>query len=326
MMAVRALAAPLNLDWRQVMNAVLIGVGVAANFAFLAGYAIWVMERGGHPFDYPIFSEATTRLTDGALYQWDTHGYIYPYSPVFAWLFVPFAWAGIYAWWALHFVCVAVIPSWPWRIAILLSAGFWMDTYEGNVTAFFMLAGYWMVRGNRRAGWAFIVGTLLVPKPQFVIGCAWLAWRHPEYRRPLLWIVPLYALLVLATGYGLEWLGAIGGAGHDVENPFQFLPSRLIGPWWLAIGLPLATLLAWRGHPGCAGIIGSLYAGPPQLLLLVIEKDWNWLSVGRRGVPRPSERALSRFEQQSDARGTWNHWGRRILQAFPRWSRPMGNG
>jgi len=289
-----ARSLPATVPWRRLWLAALVALAFAVNLAFLVGYAIWVVQRGGHPFDYPIFAEASTRLFDGTLYQWDTHGYIYPYSPVFAWLFVPFAAMGIWVWWALHFLAVALIPSWPWRLAILVSAGFWMDTYEGNVTAFFMLAGYWMVRGNRWAGWAFLVGTLLVPKPQFVIIAAWLVWRNREYVKPLVWIVPVYALLVLATGYGFDWLAALPGASHDIDSPFQFLPSRIIGVWWLAIGLPLAAWLAAKDHPGWASIAGSLYAGAPQLLLLTTESPLVARSVDISDQGEPPDSALDR--------------------------------
>ena len=282
-------------------------VAITANFAFLAGYVGWVIAHQGGPFDYPIFAEATTRLFDGTLYQWDAHGYIYPYSPLFAWLFVPFATAGIYVWWALHFVCVALIPSWPWRIAILLSAGFWMDTWEGNVTAFFMLAGYWAVRGNRLGGWAFLVLSLLIPKPQFLAGMIWLIWREPAYRRPyFLVVVPVYAALVLATGYGFEWLAALPGSSHDIGGPFNFLPSRLIGPWWLLLGLPLGAWLIRTDRPGWAGIAMSLYAGPPQMLLLVMERDWAWLRV----VPRPL--ATRSKPESKPAQGVWTRSRGRI--------------
>lgn len=254
----------------------LMAVVVLANFAGLAWYISDVIAIGHGPWDFPAFAEATERLTDGRLYEWGD-GYVYPYSPVFAWLFVPVAALGIIPWWGFHLACVALLPGWPLRLAVLLSWGFWMDTFEGNVTAFFMLAGFWMVRGNRWAGWAFLVGTMLIPKPQFVVIAAWLVLRHQEYRKPLLWIVPVYALLVLATGYAFDWLAALPGSSHDINNPYQFLPSRVIGVWWLAIGIPLGLYLISRNRPAWASIAMSLYAGPPQLLLLVTERDWGWL-------------------------------------------------
>lgn len=287
-----SLRAPGMTRWGQRSTVPWVAaVLLVLNFAGLAWYVADIIRIGHGPWDFPVYAEATTRLTDGTLYDWG-NGYIYPYSPLFAWLFVPFASLGIIVWWGLHFACVALIPSWPWRIAILLSAGFWMDTFEGNVTAFFMLAGYWMVRGNRWAGWAFLVGSLLVPKPQFFAGCLWLVWKRPEYRRPLLWIVPAYALAVLATGYGFEWLAALPDSSHDIANPFQFLPSRVIGIWWLTIGIPLGVWLLWKDRPGWAGIAISLYAGPPQLLMLVMERDWRWLPLVPRAVQITDETHL----------------------------------
>lgn len=262
--------------------ALVVGVLVVINFAGIAWYVGDIIRIGHGPWDHPVYVEATTRLFDGTMYEWG-NGYIYPYSPVFAWLFWPVAQLGIIPWWGLHFACVALIPSWTWRIVILLSWGFWMDTFEGNVTVLFMLAGYWAMRGNRVGGWAFLIMSLLIPKPQFLAGMIWLLWREPAYRKPFALLLPVYAVLVLATGYGFEWLAALPGGSHDIANPYQFLPSRVIGVWWLAIGVPLGLWLIWKDRPGWAGIAMSLYAGPPQLLLLVMERDWSWL--GQRQSP-----------------------------------------
>jgi hypothetical protein len=285
------LPPPPAIRSRLLVAVFAIAIVAALHFYGFATWAGDVWASRHQPYDFPIYREATTHLFDGQLYEWSTttdRSYIYPYSPVFAWLFVPFAIAGIEVWWGLHLACVALIPNWTIRVAVLLSWGFWMDTWEGNVTAFFMLAGYWAVRGNRWGGWAFLILALLIPKPQFLAGLIWLLWREPSYRKGFVGIVLGLGLLTLATGYAFDWLAALPGASHDVDNPYQFLPSRIIGAWWLLIGIPLGLWLIRKDHPGWAGLAMSLYAGAPQLLLLTMERRlpwWLWPTARSRSRP-----------------------------------------
>jgi hypothetical protein len=264
---------PLSVPWRTAALAVVVGVAIAANFAFLVGYILWVNAHQGGPFDYPIFVEATSRLTDGSLYRWDLHGYVYPYSPVFAWLFIPFATAGIWVWQAMHLLTVVLIRNWPIRTLVLLSVAFWMDTWEGNVGAFFMLAGYWAIRRNRLGSWAFIALCLMIPKPIYLPALVWMLWRQPENRVRFVVLLVIHTALVLATGYAFEWLQALPGASHDIFGPFNFMPSRVIGWWWWPIGLALSAVLVLKDHPGWAGATAALYGGTHIPLMLVMEPD-----------------------------------------------------
>lgn len=254
--------APLrSLVVRRVALVALAGLVLAANFAFLIGYAFWVVAHGGGPFDYPIFAEATTRLTDGTLYQWDAHGYIYPYSPVFAWLFVPFAWLGLWIWQATKFLLLLLIPGWPLRLLTLISVPFWMDAWEGNVGMLFLVAGFWAVRGNRVGSWAFMALCLMIPKPIYLPVLVWMLWREPRNRWPFVGLLVVHGALALATGYAFEWVMALPGSSHDMSTPFNFMPSRLISWWWWPIGLGLSAWLVWKDHPGWASFPAALYGG-----------------------------------------------------------------
>lgn len=275
-----------SIDWRPFAVTLFVSA-VVINFVGIGLYIADIVRLGHGPWDFPNYQIATTHLFDGRMYDWG-NGYVYAYSPLFAWLMVPLAALGIIFWWGLHLACVALIPNWSIRLAVLLSWGFWMDTFEGNVTSFFMVAGYWAVRGNRVGGWAFLILTLLIPKPQFLAGVIWLLWREPAYRKGFAMIAVVLGLLTMASGYAFDWLTTFTGASMDVDNYYQFLPSRLIGVWWLLLGIPLGLWLIWKDHPGWAGLSLSLYAGPPQLLLLVMERQWpRWLWPTARSRSRP---------------------------------------
>jgi hypothetical protein len=283
MQGMRALpATTVNARWRWRLMAVLAASAFAANVAFLVAWAAFGVARHDYgPFDYPIFAEATTRLTDGRLYDWSTPGYIYPYSPVFAWLMVPFAWLGQWIWQALHLITVAFIPSWPIRLLVLLSAAFWMDAWEGNVGVFFMVAGYWAIRDSRPGSWSFMALCLMIPKPIYLPALVWILWRKPENRRPFLYLFAVHAVAVLATGYAFDWLVALPGSSHDIDGPFNFMPSRFIGWWWWPIGLALSAWLVTKDHPGWAGVTSALYGGHHLPLMLVMEPDYQLRRLAR---------------------------------------------
>lgn len=291
----------ISPQWRWRLLAALVAIAFAANLGFLIVYAaLGVAPHTYGPFDYPIYAEATHRLTDGRLYDWSTPGYIYPYSPVFAWLMVPFAWLGLWIWQALHFVAVAFIPSWPLRLLVLLSAAFWMDAWEGNVGVFFMLAGYWAIRDSRVGSWSFMALCLMIPKPIYLPALVWLLWRKPQNRWPFIALFVVHAVAVLATGYAFEWLAALPGSSHDIEGPFNIMPSRLIGWWWWPIGLVLSAWLVYRDHPGWAGLTAALYGGHHLPLMLVMEPDSQLRrlaralrlpGIGTNESPRPKARA-----------------------------------
>lgn len=255
---------PRPLDWRLPL-AVGLGIVLAVGNVLLAWDSIVAITRQ-EPGDWRILVDASRAANPYV-------GQPYVWSPLAAPLLSVLELMGPDLWRFLHVSAALAFPTWRMRAIVLASYPFWFDVNTGNILVFVALLGVYALRGHRWAGWAFLVGTMLVPKPQFAIIAAWLLWKHPEYRKPLLWVVPIYALLVLSTGYAFDWLTSLPGASHDIANPYQFLPSRIIGAWWLVIGLPLAGWLAWKDHPGWASIVGSLYAGAPQLLLLTVERS-----------------------------------------------------
>ena len=102
----------------------------------------------------------------------------------------------------------------------------------------------------------------------------WLLWRRPENRKRLAIVFVVHGVAALATGYAFEWFpGALLGASHDIDSPFNFMPSRFIGWWWWPIGLALSAWLVWRDHPGWASFTGVLYGGTHLPFMLPMEPD-----------------------------------------------------
>jgi hypothetical protein len=273
----RALPRPLMMPWLRLFGLIIMAAVVALNFYFLAAWLPWALRHGA--WDYPIYIEAADRLFDGTMYDWGD-GYIYPYSPVFAYLMAPFAalgGIGFAIWRLLHVAAVLTIPSWPVRIAILLSWPFLNDTWEGNVNTFLAVAGYWAIRHHRFGGWAFLAFAVVIPKPILLPGLAWLLWKEPVYRKGFAALVIGHGLLVLATGYAFDWPPALLGATHDMNAEYNFTPSVLIGWWWALVSLPLAAFLTWKGRIGWASVAINVYAaGVAFLLFLIMERRWPW--------------------------------------------------
>jgi hypothetical protein len=252
---------------RRLLIALGLGVVVALNVVFIAVWLPWAIRHG--PWDFPIYRMASERLFDGTMYDWG-NGYIYPYSPVFAWLFAPIATLGIWVWRLAHIAALAIIPSWPVRIAVALSWPFWMDTWEGNTLIFVAVLGFHALRGNRWAGLAFLALALLIPRPLVLPAVAWLLWRQPGLRVPFALMFAFHAVAVLLTGYGPEWIAALPGANHDLASSTNLSPSHFLGLAWLVVGVPLAAWLTWRGRVAWAGLALSPYLLPNYLLIVLL--------------------------------------------------------
>ena len=105
----------------------------------------------------------------------------------------------------------------------------------------------------------------------------WLLWTRPDTR----WPFALLALVTLAVaaGTGLlgPWLGALMGATSEIAAAYSIGPGAVFGNAWLLIGVPLATILAFRGWPATAGLALSPYL-LPQYLALGLTEAASWLS------------------------------------------------
>ena len=285
-MNVRALPAPrqLRVDWR-VVAALMI---VIPNLIYGGAYALATL-RGGTAFDWWDLSEAGRRVVQDPanLYAHDflapyTHGF--RYSPLFAWLMVPIAFAGITIWRLAHFAVLALLPG---RLAViaLLTWPFWEDVWHGNVLVFSFVTAYLALRGTRWAGVAFLLIALLVPRPLYLPILAWLAWKQPTWRLPGLAIVLVIGVATLATGLTGAWIGATLDMGYQLGYGLNLSPTRFIGPWWLLLGVPLGAWLTWRGHLGWAAFAVSPYVLPYYLIFGLLELPRSWIDPRWRPSP-----------------------------------------
>ena len=80
-----------------------------------------------------------------------------------------------------------------------------------------------------------------------------------------------HTILVALTGYGLEWISSLFGVGGELNSPFNYGPSALIGYFWVPIGVALAIWLTIRGRLGLASLAISPYWLPYYFLMLVLE-------------------------------------------------------
>jgi hypothetical protein len=256
---------------RFVLIAVAAGLLGAVNL-YLAARSIGLVASGAPAVDWEQYVEASRRVATGGDLYAVTDTYAYHYSPLLAALFGLLAPLGTLGWRALHVVAALALPSWPMRVIALLSWPFWYDVETGNVMIFVVLAGAWALAGSRWAAGIFFVLAILIPRPLMLPLVAWLLWRQPEWRVPVVAAFALHALAVVALGWGGEWLSALVAAGGDVAIPSNVGPSRFIGTLpWVLIGLPLAAFLTWKGRIGFASLAASPYWLPYYLLMPLLE-------------------------------------------------------
>ena len=264
-----------------VLIAVAAGLLLTVSL-YLSARSIGFIVGGTQAVDWVQYVEASRRLGGGDLYA-VTDTYAYRYSPLLAPVFGLLAPLGTFAWQALHVVAAVALPSWPLRLATLISWPFWYDVQTGNVMVFILLAAAWALTGNRLATGAYFLLAILIPRPLMLPVAAWLLWKRPEWRLPFAAALAAHALAVLATGWGPEWIGTIIAAGRDAGLPSNVGPSRFIGTLpWLVIGLPLAAWLTRRGRVGFASIAASPYWLPYYLIMPLLELIRLRASPGRQ--------------------------------------------
>ena len=223
------------------------------------------------PADWELLEQVAARLEAGTLYE-HTATYNWVWSPIAAWLVavlvVPMGY------WVLFALKVAVLPLLGWRLALLtaLSIPFWVDAVQGNLFALPAVAGVLAIRGNQWGALAFLALTCLMPRPVQLPLAAWLVWKQPRLRLPLLGMLGVSAAAVVASGYLGEWVAVLMSLAGSYGTPeVNIGPTRLLGVVWLLIGVPLAAVLTIRGHVGWAGLALSPYVIPQYLLVMLWE-------------------------------------------------------
>ena len=239
--------------------------------------------------DWNLYQAAADRIVSG-LSPYDARAPFcadvcaFRHSPLVAWFFaVPFP---LEAWRLAHF---AVLPLVGPRLAILtvLTWAFWADVSMGQPITFALVLGALAIRGHTWAGVGFLVLATLMPRPLMLPVAAWLLWNRPEVRVPFL-LLSLVHLAVAWPWIG-EWVGSLLSASSDMGLEANLAPSRWIGWWWLAIGIPAAVWLYRRGQLGLASLAISPYWFGYYLLMALLPRAGHDRTDRARHSPRAIE-------------------------------------
>ena len=243
-------------SWERWRKPVLLGLFVL-NLVIIARMLSWPDWRGS--FDWRLWTQVPGFGSGVSPYAGAPWGMPYRYSPVAIWLIQPIAVAGGMVGFALlQFVSLLALPR---RIGLIVAVSFpfWFDVLWGNPFTFVFVAAFLAVRGNRAGVIAYIVLTLLMPRPVQLPLLLWLLWREPWVRVPFVAIFLVHAGLVLSSGYAFDWARSLMDASSfEATQAYNFGPTRFIGYAWFVVGAPLALCL-FRRHPGWAGLAISPY-------------------------------------------------------------------
>jgi hypothetical protein len=266
----------VSLSWHGGPNG-LPSLPLAGGLVALACVSLYVswptivaVFDGSYAFDWTNFIGAAERFGTNSLYEVDPP-YAFRWSPVAAWLLGFVTFMPLWVWQVLHVAALPLLRSWLLVAAVLVSYPFWFDLQTGNLMTFIAVFGVLALRGGRVATASFLVLAVLVPRPLMLPLAVWLLWRRPGTWLPFAAFFLVHAAVVVARGYGPEWLAALTSVQPELVNEYNFGPSRFIGALWIPIGLALAAWLTWRGRLGLASIAISPYWLPYYFLMLLLE-------------------------------------------------------
>lgn len=294
----------VSLSWHAGPNG-LPSLPLAALLTVAAALSLYSITplveavlTGYYAFDWVNLTEAAERLDDGTVYQFG-EVYAYRWSPVAAWILGFVTLTPLWLWQVLHVAVLPLLRSWWLVAACLITFPLWFDIQTGNLMVFIAVTGFWAIRGNGPATALFLVLTLLIPRPLMIPLVVSILWNRPVWRLPFLLLFAAHAVLVVASGYGMEWLAALLAVGPELTSDFNYGPSGFIGLWWIPIGLALAVWLTWRGRLGLASLAISPYWLPYYFLMLLLEaapgqpapdpRQRDPVASGGRSRPRPAE-------------------------------------
>jgi hypothetical protein len=253
---------------KRVLTRTAVVVALTVN-AILLVVTVRGLLFAPSPPDWQGLVDAANRIASGANpYVGQT--YAFRWSPLAAWLLVPFTAAGLQVWQLLHFAALLVLP----RSAILISVAcfaFWVDVAMGNVVTFGFVLAYMALSGRRHGAVAFTVFALLVPRPLYIPLLVWLWLRQPTERRWMVAAAVVIGVLTLATGYAGSWFEILRDSTGDIANATNMAPSALIGYAWVPVGIVLSILAFRRGWIGTASLLFSPYWLPYYFQMVVLD-------------------------------------------------------
>ena len=275
---------------------------------------VWALD-GTDATDFEIFADASFLAWSGRS-PYDVvscFGCAYRYSPLFAYLFLPFAVMGATVWLLLHIAALAALPL---RIAKVLPFlwPFWWDVGVGSNLIFLLVLTYHALKGRAWAIYGVYVFAFLAPRPLMLPIVGWLLWQQPRTRVPF--IVGGIASIALAvpTGHVTAWIEVLASSGSEIFMTWNVAPSAFIGGLWPLIGVPLAVVLVRRGYIGLAALAASPYWIPYYLLLGLLPRA---RSSRGHASPAVADERIALFDILAWLRGARSRWARPRLSDRP---------
>jgi len=242
---------------RRVLGALLVA-SLLYSFAF-------VMLEGPLHRDWNVLERAAEAAGTPELYRYNGST-TYVWSPVAAYPLKIIAPLGVTAWRLILIATALALPTWRLRLLVLASVPFWVDMATGNLTILVFVSAVYALRGSPLGTASFFGFALLIPRPLFAPMVLWLLWKRPGWRVPIAVAFGLHLVLVWWTGLGVTWIETVLEIGPELQGNLSNIgPSRLVGLWWLAAGIPLGAWLFSRGQLGWAGLAVSPYIWPYYL-------------------------------------------------------------
>lgn len=257
------------------------GLHVAARHGWIVWSFFWVFLNAAiaattlplltEPQDWWIFEALPAKLAAGALHE-PSPGYTWAYSVITAWIVIVLILPlGYQIWFWSHAAVLVLLKDWRLVIAGLLSVPLWMDASLGNAFAFVAVSAVIALRRGLFGKLVYLALFVLMPRPVQLPLAAWLLWREPAVRLPFLGFVVVVVLAATSVGGVGAWAAAIIPLAGGLDYPGNLGPTRVIGLWWMLIGIPVSALLTLRGKVGWAGLAISPYLTPTYFLILLAE-------------------------------------------------------
>lgn len=239
------------------------------------------------PHDWVELNGLAARVGSNELYWRGGEPTWFVWSPIAAWLLAHVLFPLGYSFWlGLHLASLVVIRNWRIAVLAIASVPFWVDTIGGNTFVFVFATGVVALSGSRWGAIVYLAMCCLMPRPVQLPLALWLLWNRPHVRLPVALMVAVTLAVAIASGYLVDWVGALFAIGRTNDVHFANLsPTRLVGPAWLVVGLPLAAWLTVKGRVGLAGLAISPYLLPGYLLVLL----WEWIEPPRRLLTRQED-------------------------------------
>ena len=195
----------------------------------------------------------------------------YRWTPTAAYVLIPLTALPWWSWQLAHLGAALALPSWRLRVLVLISYPWWYDLVTGNLLVFVLLSAAWALRGSRVGIGAFLIMTVLIPRPLMVPIAVFLLMRQREWRLPFVLMGAVVVATSLASGFAGPFLERLLDSTSEVSMAVNMAPSAYLGLLWAPIGLVLAVGFVWLRRLGLASLVIQPYWIPNYLLMAFLE-------------------------------------------------------